>query len=113
MPLTGSPQVLELLRENPRQLNLNRCVLELYTLLEDRSEEERSFAIGQAMASCPGDAEIAFWAGCLYEGMGRTEEAEALFEQALQTSNGIILERLKEKGFPRLNTEDTEGAEHD
>lgn len=91
-----APAVLQLQRENPRQVNLHRCVLEMYTLLKETSDEGALSAIDQAMACYPEDMEIAFWAGCLYAGMGKADDAAAQFEKAKFTNNGMILQRLKE-----------------
>ena len=106
------PEVLRLCRENPGQINLQRCLLEMYTLLDGSAEEDIQSAIEQATECYPEDTEIAFWSGCLYEKMGRTEIAEELFEKALATSNGVILQRLKEKGYPRT-IDEIEGIEND
>ena len=101
-------RTLQLLQENPRQINLLRCVLELYTLLPEVSREDVLATIDKAIACYPEDTEIAFWAGCLYRAMDR-QEAEALFEKAAETSNGVILLRLKEMGLSKQ----TEGTEND
>ena len=104
--------VLQLYRENPGQINLQRCVLELYTLLPDADRAEILAAIGTAQEAYPEDPEIAFWAGCLYQAMGMEEDAELLLEAACGTTNGMILYRLSEMGFPRI-TEEMEGTEND
>lgn len=104
--------VLQLCRENPGQINLLRCVLELYTLLPNASREDIFAAIETSREAYPEDPEIAFWTGCLYQIMGMEEEAEALLEAACSTTNGMILFRLKEMGFPRI-TEEMEGTEND
>ena len=96
-----APAVLELSRENAGQINLLRCVLELYTLLQDACPEDILTAIEAARNCYPDDPEIAYWAGCLFQKMGRDAEAEELFEAAQTTTNGIILFNLKEMGFPR------------
>lgn len=99
------PVVLNLLQENPCQVNLHRCVLELYTLLPDSCQEDILSAIDVAKNLYPEDVEIAFWTGCLYQQMGRDAEANELFEKALATNNGVILYRLKEMGFPRITSD--------
>ncbi len=101
------PMVLQLLQENPHQLNLHRCVLELYSLLTDICEQDILSAIDMAKELYPEDLEIAFWSGCLYQQLGKEKEAEAMFEKASATSNGVILYKLNEMGFPR-NTSDAE-----
>ena len=92
-------QTLALLRENPRQINLHRCALELYTLLPEAGEEEILAAIENARQAYPEDPEIAFWSGCLYRQLGRQQQAQPLLEAAAATSNGVILLRLKEMGY--------------
>ena len=107
-----TPVVLELLKQNPRQVNLHRCVLELYTLLPEVREADILDAVNAALAAYPGDTEIPFWAGCLYQKLGKTAEAEELFEAATATTNGMILFRLSELGFPKIS-EGMEGTEND
>lgn len=107
-----TPVVLELLKQNPRQVNLHRCVLELYTLLPEVREADILAAVNAALAAYPGDTEIPFWAGCLYQKLGKTAEAEELFEAATATTNGMILFRLSELGFPKIS-EGMEGTEND
>ena len=96
------PVVLSLIQENPCQINLQRCLLELYTLLPDINKEDILSAICTAGSLFPTDPEIAFWAGCLYQQEGMTDKAEAMFEHALSTTNGVILYKLSEMGFPRI-----------
>ncbi len=105
------PFVLQLLRENPRQVNLHRCVLELYTLLTDINEKEILDAIDAAFDLYPEDLEIVFWTGCLYQQLGREEEAAELFEKALATSNGMILYKLNEMGFQSITSDEEEVIE--
>ncbi len=98
------PTVLQLLQENPCQLNLHRCVLELYTLIPDSCEEDILAVINKSREIYPEDLEISFWAGCLYQKLGMESEAEAMFEKAAATSNGVILFRLNKMGFPRITS---------
>ncbi|MBO5836625.1 MAG: LicD family protein [Oscillospiraceae bacterium] len=105
---TAGAETLRLLQENPRQINLHRCVLELYTLLPGASQEEILKAINAALEIAPEDPEMAFWAGCLYQKLGRPEAAQ-LFVAAKATSNGVILLRLKEMNL----SNQTEGTEND
>ena len=107
-----APFVMELLKKNPYQINLHRCVLELYDLLEDVPEEDILAAVAAAVAAYPDDTEIAFWAGCLYQKLGRADEADAMLEAATATTNGMILFRLSELGFPKT-MEGMEGTEND
>ena len=104
----AAAETVRLLQENPRQINLHRCVLELYTLLPETCEETVLAAIHAALEIAPEDPEMAFWAGCLYQKMGR-QEAQTLFAAATATSNGVILLRLKEMGL----SNQTEGTEND
>ena len=97
-----APFVLQLLEEHPCQINLHRCVLELYTLLTDVSEKDMLSAINKFRAIYPDDLEIAFWSACVYQKLGMEADAEVLFEKATATSNGVILYRLSEMGFPRI-----------
>lgn len=107
-----APFVLDLAKKNPMQVNLHRCVLELYTLLQDVPEAEILAAIDAAQNAYPADTEIPFWAGCLYQKLGKDAQAEPLFEAATATTNGVILFRLSELGFPRP-TEGIEGENND
>lgn len=102
------PVVLQLMQENPCQVNLHRCVLELYTLLSDADEKEIQYAIDAAFQCYPEDLEIAFWAGCLYQQLGEKEKAAELFKKALATSNGVILYKLNEMGFQSITNDEEE-----
>ena len=94
----------QLLQDNPRQLNLHRCVLELYTLVSDISEKDILSAISEAREIYSEDLEIAFWSGCLYQKLNMEAEAEKMFEQSSATSNGVILFRLNEMGFKGITS---------
>ena len=96
------PIVLQLLQENPYQINMHRAVLELYGLLSDVSENDILEAINSARELYPEDLEITFWSGCLYQKLDKLNEAEAMYEKSSATSNGVILYRLSEMGFPRI-----------
>ena len=96
------PIVLQLLQENPYQINMHRAVLELYGLLSDVSENDILEAINLAREIYPEDLEIAFWSGCLYQKLDKLNEAEAMYEKSSATSNGVILYRLSEMGVPRI-----------
>ena len=104
------PEVLDLLRKNPKQINLHRCVLELYTLCEAGCKEDILSAIDAAENLYPEDPEIAFWAGCLYQKMEMDEKVRDMFAKAQATSNGVILYRLNEMGFFGI-TDDAEEME--
>ena len=92
------PQLLKLLQLYPQQVNLHRCVLEMYTILNEYPHARINTAIDNALACAPEDPEIAFWAGCLYEMMGNKNEAEMHFSRAQSTTNGVILQRLTDMG---------------
>ncbi len=82
----------------PHVLHYHRCNLQ-WLLEEKHFEQEAALAaMAAAAGDFPGDYEIAFWSGCLYEKMGRAQEAEACYRGAVGTANGIIMMRLKERG---------------
>ena len=96
------PVVLKLLQEYPKQKNLHRCVLELYTILTDVDEKDMLAAVAAAENLYPEDFEISFWSGCLYQKLGMSEEAEAMFVKSSGTSNGVILYKLSEIGGGKI-----------
>lgn len=79
----------------PDHLNLLRCHLQ-YLLLCAPAEGDEA-AARHAMAAFPEDTELAYWAGALLERCGKTEEAQALYQQASATANGVILMYLTDK----------------
>lgn len=89
-----APQLIAQSRLDPNQINIQRCMLELYNLLDEHPQETVTAYIDHARACYPEDTEIAFWAGCLYQRMGMEEEAARLFGIAEGTSNGVVLQRL-------------------
>lgn len=105
------PELFRLREAYPQQLNLLRCELELYTLVDGYSNEEVMSAIDRAKAGYPEDTEIAFWAGCLYRQMGMEAAAAEQLMAALYTDNGVILQRLEEMGIHML--EETDEEEND
>ncbi|MBQ8732151.1 MAG: LicD family protein [Oscillospiraceae bacterium] len=96
-----APGLLAVCRENPAYLNLQRCRLQLYLGMDPLPSKEALEGISEARSFFPGDPEIAFWAGCIYEKIGLSQEAVPLFVQASATSNGLILDQLKNKQTER------------
>ena len=96
-PITRmAPRLHELCQKHPGQIDLQRCLMELYTIIDDVPAEQLITAARRALDCWPDDPQIAFWAGCLYEKLGMTEDAAALYEKAKDTTNGILLQRLME-----------------
>ena len=102
------PELMSLIKENPRQVNLHRCILEFYTLCTDFCKEDIFSAIDTARKHYPEDLEIAFWSGCLYQQYGMNEQAIEMFEKARTTSNGVILYKLNELGFSETTSQGEE-----
>lgn len=90
-----SPKLLELSRSNPAYLNIMRCVLQLYLNIMPAAETVED-ALQRTLKTFPADPEIAFWAGCLYDKLGNRDAAAEQYQKAAATTNGVILQRLKE-----------------
>ncbi len=84
-------------KQYPHAVHFHRCNLQWLLEAKHFDSEAAMTAIRAAGEDFPGDHEIAFWSGCLYEKMGRREDAAACFDRARGTSNGIILMRLNER----------------
>ena len=79
----------------------NGCGFGVGTVYNYFPSKEALEGISEARSFFPGDPEIAFWAGCIYEKIGQSQEAVPLFVQASATSNGLILDQLKNKQTER------------
>lgn len=93
---TIAPALLDLCEQHPKQINLHRCKLQYYLAAKEATDEVVN-AAECTIAQYPNDAEIAFWAGCLFEKMGLPEKAREQFAKSAGTSNGVMLQLLKEK----------------
>ena len=95
-PLAQAGEKLQAaLRAYPDHLNLLRCQLQ-YLLLSAPADSDEA-AARHAIAAFPADTELAYWAGALLERCGHAAEAQALYEQASATANGVILMYLNDK----------------
>ena len=95
-PLAQAGQKLEAaLAAYPDHLNLLRCQMQYILLSAPAATDEA--AARRAIAAFPADTELAYWCGAVLERCGYADEANALYEQAATTANGVILMYLDEK----------------
>ena len=95
-PLTEmAPKLKAALTAYPDCLNLLRCEMQYILLSAPAAEDEA--AARHAIAAFPTDTELAYWVGAVLERCGHADEAAALYAQAADTANGVILMYLNDK----------------
>lgn len=90
-----APKLEAALTAYPDYLNLLRCEMQYILLCSPAATDEA--AARRALAAFPTDTELAYWVGCVLERCGYTDEANALYERASATANGVILMYLNNK----------------